>query len=321
MNELNNARVLVTGGGGFIGSHLTRRLVNEGADVSIFEISKTDNIKDISDKIDLYKIDVCDFESVKKTIKAIQPEKIYHMSAFTNVERSFLNMDKIIKVNVEGTINLLHALEDLDYNCFINTGTCEEYGDNPAPFTEDQMPNPVSPYSASKVSTTFFCKMLYKTHGCPIVTLRPFLVYGPYQSRSMLIPILITSALLKKEFKMTKGKQTREFNYVDDIVEGFIKASITKKAIGEIINIGNGKEYKVIDVVKKILNLMGNPIKPVVGALPYRPGETMHFYCNNSKARNLLGWEPKADLDAGLKLTIEWYTKELKKGEPEKWRN
>ncbi|PKP61388.1 MAG: hypothetical protein CVT88_00200 [Candidatus Altiarchaeales archaeon HGW-Altiarchaeales-1] len=319
MNNLKEVRVLVTGAGGFIGSHLTRRLVNEGAMVSAFEISKRDNINDLIDKIDFYNINLCDFESVRNTIKNIQPEVIYHLAGVVDVKRSFLDIDRIISANIQGTANLLHALEGINYDCFINTGTCEEYGDNPAPFVEEQMPNPVSPYSASKVWATFFCKMLYKTLGCPIITLRPFLTYGPYQFSNMLIPSTIISALFKKEFKLSKGEQTREFNYVSDIVDGFIKASLAKKAIGEIINIGNGKEYRIKDVVIKILDIMGNPIEPVIGALPYRPGETNHFYCDNTKAGELIGWESKIDLDTGLKLTIEWYTKEFKKGNLEKW--
>ena len=313
MNKLKDTRVLVTGAGGFIGSHLTRRLVDEGAEVSVFEISKTDNIKGVIDKTDLHRIDVCDFKSVHDTIRKIQPEKVYHLGAFVDTRRSFLNIDKIIQTNIQGTINLLNALDGTDYNCFIHLGTLEEYGDNPVPFTENQIPDPMSPYSASKTSAAIFCKMYHKTFGSPAITLRLPVVYGPYQSTKMFIPELICSALLKKDFKMSKGDQSRNFIYIEDIVDGLIKASVTKDAVGEIINLGSEREYKIKEVAIKILDLMGNPIKPLIGALPYRSGEVMHYYCDNKKAREILNWSPKTDLDDGLKKTIEWYTTKYKK--------
>lgn len=305
-SKLKDVRVLVTGAGGFIGSHLTRRLLEGGAEVFAFD---TDNkkIKDIADKIKFYNVDITRFKDVKEITDKIQPEKIYHLAACNDVRRLTSLVDKMIQINLQGTVNLLNAL-DGKYECFVNTGTCEEYGRGHAPFKEEQLPRPISPYSASKASATMFCLMYNKSLGHPIVTLRPFLTYGPNQNPTMLIPQVIISCLEKKTYKMTKGEQTRDFNYVDDVVEGYIKASTTKRAIGEVINLGWGKEYKIIDVVKKIVRMMNNPIKIDVGALPYRPGEVMHFYSSNIKAKEILGWNPKIDLDEGLKRTIEWYT-------------
>ena len=309
ITTLRDIKVLVTGISGFIGSHVVRRLLKEGAEVHglVRENSNLWRIQDIKNQINLHYVDLRDFESVRKAVHNIEPQKVFHLAAYVDVNRSFEVMDEMIEVNIKGTLNLLRVLDGADYDCFINTGTCEEYGDNPVPFREDQVPNPVSPYSASKVSTTIFCQMLHKTMRLPIITLRPFLTYGPMQESNMLVPSLIKKAIKRERFEMTAGEQTREFNYVDDIVDGFIKASLTKRAIGEIINIGNGKEYRIKDVVVKILNLRGNPIEPLIGALPYREGETMHFYCDNTKARELLGWNPKVSLDEGLEKTVDWY--------------
>ena len=314
ITTLRNIRVLVTGISGFIGSHLARRLLQEGAEVHGLVRKSSDlwRIQDTKNQINLHYVDLRDFEPVRKEVHNIEPQKIFHLAAYVDVSRSFEVMNEMIEVNINGTLNLLRALDGTDYNCFINTGTCEEYGDNPVPFREDQIPNPVSPYSASKVSTAMFCQMLHKTMGLPIITLRPFLAYGPMQESNMLIPSLIKKAINREKFEMTEGEQTREFNYVDDIVDGFIKASATKKAIGEIVNIGNGKEYKIKDIVLKILNIMGNPIEPLIGALPYREGETMHFYCDNTKATKLLGWNPKVTLDEGLEKTVNWYITKFK---------
>ena len=307
--ELKHIKVLVTGATGFIGSHLTRRLVLEGAKVSIISRpgANTFRIDDILDKIRIYHLDLIDYDLVEQAVKDIRPQKVFHLAGHTNVERGFYTVNDSIQ-DIQYTVNLLRSLQDIGYDCFIYTGTCEEYGNNPVPFKEDQRLNPVSPYSASKAATTLYCQMFYKTLGCSIVILRPFLAYGPYQNPSRFISNIILSALEKKELKMTGGEQTREFNYVSDIVDGFIKASITKKAIGEIINIGNGIEYTLKEVVEKITSIIGNPVKVSYGALPYRPGETWHFYCDNTKAKRLLNWEPKIDLDTGLKRTIDWHT-------------
>ncbi len=311
ITTLRNTRVLVTGISGFIGSHLARRLVAEGAEVHglVRNSSNLWRIHDLNNQINLHYVDLRDFGAVTKVAQDIKPQKVFHLAAYVNVSRSLEVIDEMVEVNIKGTLNLLRALDRTGYDCFINTGTCEEYGDNPAPFREDQIPNPVSTYSASKTCTTIFCRMLHKIKGLPVITLRPFLTYGPGQESNMLIPALIEKAIKGEAFEITEGEQTREFNYVDDIADGFVRASITPRAIGEIINIGNGLEYKVRDVVAMILELMNRPIKPKFGALAYRPGEAWHFYCDNTKARELLGWEPKVNLEDGLKMTINWSRK------------
>lgn len=311
ITTLKDIKVLVTGISGFIGSYLARRLAEEGAEVYglIRNSSNLWRIKDLKNQIDLRYADLTDFESVRKAVQDIKPQKVFHLAAYVDVSRSFEVMDDMVEVNIKGTLNLLRALVGSGYDCFINTGTCEEYGDNLVPFLEEQVPNPVSLYSASKVATTMFCQMLHKTKGLPIITLRPFLTYGPRQESNMLIPSLIKKALKGEALEMTEGEQTREFNYVDDIVDGFIKASITPEAIGEIINIGNGLEYKIKEVVEIILKLMNSSVKPKFGALAYRPGETWHFYCDNTKAKEILGWKPKVSLEDGLRMTINWFQK------------
>ncbi len=311
ITTLKDTKVLVTGVSGFIGSHLARRLVAEGAEVYglVRKSSNLRRIQDLKSQLNLHYADLRDFESVRKAVQDIKPQKVFHLAAYVDVSRSFEVMDEMVEVNMKGTLNLLRALDGTGYDCFINTGTCEEYGDNPVPFMEEQIPNPVSPYSASKAATTVFCQMLHKSLGLPIITLRPFLTYGPGQESNMLIPSLIKGAIKGEALEMTPGEQTREFNYVDDIVDGFIKASTSPGAIGEIINIGNGLEYRVRDVVEMILRLMNSRLKPKFGALDYRPGEAWHFYCDNTKAKEILGWRPKVNLEDGLKMTISWFQK------------
>ncbi len=317
MKPLKGSAVLVTGGLGFIGSHLVRRLLAEGCDVHVFGTGQLHNVADILGKIKIHRVDLKNFGNVERHVRKINPLKIFHLAAHVNVSRT-LDADKMIKNNFGGTVNLLKSAESVDYDCFINTGTCEEYGTNHVPFTEDQAPTPVSPYSVSKAKTTAYCQSYHRETGRPIMTLRPFLTYGPFQKNSYLIPYVITSALFKNRIRTTKGEQAREFNYVSDIIEGYILASASEKAVGEIINIGNSKEYKIRDVISKILKIIGSDFE-VDNSLPYRAGEVMHFYCSNEKARKLLGWRPKVSLDEGLKNTIEWYRQKFESGELKKW--
>ena len=312
MQFLSGKRVLVTGATGFIGSHLARRLCKEGVEVNVL-IRKDSNkfrIKDIIRNLVSWEGDLTDYQSVCSCIKNSKPQIIFHLATFRNVERDVKLIDFMIDTNIKGTVNLLRAIidEKVALECFINTGTCEEYGDISAPFHEDRKEMPVSPYSASKVAATYFCQMIHKTMELPIVTLRPFLSYGSYQDADMMfIPSLIKHCLEGKDFPMTWGNQTREFNYVDDIVDAYVLAAECQNAVGEIINIGNGIEYKIKDVAEKIAKVMGNPIQLLIGAKSERAGEAEHFFCSNDKARKLLGWAPKITLDVGLMKTIEWY--------------
>lgn len=317
IRTFRNKIVLVTGANGFIGSHLTRKLVSLMGKVNVLIEPNTPlwRIEDIKDKIQIHYVDITDHKKLKTIAMKINPVKIYHLAACVDVSRSLELVYKMIDINFKGTMNLLRVLIDCGnkFDCFVNTGTCEEYGDNKTPFLETQRENPVSPYSTSKVCTTYFCQMLYKTQKIPIVTVRPFLTYGPYQTSDMLIPSLIRKCILNEEFPMTKGEQHREFNYVSDIVDGYIKASVTEKAIGQIINLGCGREYRIKDVVNLIINLTKTKMTPKIGKLPYRAGEAMHFYCSNKKAENLLGWQSKVSFQEGIYRTIEWYKNYLKK--------
>ncbi|MBI2851695.1 MAG: SDR family NAD(P)-dependent oxidoreductase [Chloroflexi bacterium] len=309
ITTLEGARVLVTGVSGFIGSHLARRLLREGARVHglVRESSGLWRLQDVRERLELHYADLTDFESVSRVVHQVKPLKIFHLAARVDVSRTLALVDEMVEVNVKGTLNLVQVTAEAGCDCFVNTGTSEEYGDNPVPFREDQVPNPVSPYSASKAASTMFCRMLHKTMGVPVVTLRPFLTYGPGQESDMLIPSLIRKALKGEALEMTEGKQTREFNYVSDVVDGFVRASICPQAAGEIINIGNGQEYRIRDVVELVLQLTQSKMTPQFGALSYRPGEAWHFYCDNTKAKQLLGWEPKVTLENGMKMTIEWF--------------
>ncbi len=308
-NYWKDLPVLVSGAGGFIGSHLTRELVRLKAQVNILvrPDSSLWRLADVAEKLRIFRVDITDAQGIKQAAGQIKPHIVFHLAAKVDVSRSADLLPRMMAVNFQGTVNLLTALQGIPYLSFINTGSSEEYGTNQAPFLETQREQPVSPYSLSKVAATHYCQMLHKTEGRPVLTLRPFLTYGPYQSGSMLIPTLIEHCLRGGTLPMTRGEQTREFNYVADIVQGYLKAAVSEAAIGEVINLGNGIEYQIRQLAKMVVQASGSKLEPQFGALPYRAGEVMHFFCSNQKARDLLGWKPQVSLEEGLASTIAWY--------------
>ncbi|MDD4953554.1 MAG: GDP-mannose 4,6-dehydratase [Candidatus Omnitrophica bacterium] len=313
IKKVKGVTVLVTGAEGFIGSHLVAALCKAGARVHaiVYPGVSLWRLKGFKGRIDIYPLDLRDGKKISQTLLKVRPVKVYHLAANNNHERGINLLDKVFFNNFSGTLNLLRSCLQLDLDCFINTGTCEEYGTQRVPFKESQRECPVSAYSLSKVCNTYSCSLFHRIYGLPIVTLRPFLVYGPAQDPGMLIPALIMACLRGKEFKMTPGEQTREFNYVDDIVEGYLKASVAQPAIGEVINLGNGKEYRMLTVARMIQRLTCGKARLKIGALPYRPGESMHFYSDSNKAARILKWRSKTALEEGLRKTIAWYKENL----------
>ncbi|MEO1230601.1 MAG: NAD-dependent epimerase/dehydratase family protein [Myxococcota bacterium] len=304
--SLEGRRVLVTGANGFMGSHLVRRLLAQGVgELHGFWLGEHQLLDGLD--LQLHEIDLTDPEATATAVDAIRPEFIFNLAAMVNVERKLKLAGKLFAVNTQGPINLVTACARHGFESFVHVGTCEEYGDNPTPFTEDQVPNPVSPYSASKVAATYFFRMLHKTQGLPVSVMRPFLTYGPHLRNRMLTTLLIKKGLAGESLPMTPAEQTREFNYVEDIVAGFVQAAESPAADGEIINLGCGEEVQIAEFAKLMMELFDGKLKVELGALPYRPGETWHFYCSNEKAKRLLGYKPQVSLREGLERTIEWY--------------
>lgn len=308
-------KILITGGTGFIGTNLVKSLVDD-TEISIIKQPNSTIpswSKNIFKKTKIYSVDICDLETLQKTIKNIEPEKIFHLAAYTGSGQTFTDADKSVQTNIQGTVNLLHSIENTDYECFVNMSTSEVYGNDTVPFKEEQNPNPISPYGISKFVAEMFCNIFHKTYGFPILNLRLFNPYGEFQPPNKIISKTIISCLLKKDIELVRGQITRDFIYIQDVVNVLIKASETKKAIGETINIGSGEEHSIKEIVTKIIDLMDNPIKPLFGVIPYRKNEIMRNYADIKKARKILNWEPKHSLDSGLKKTIGWYINQFKK--------
>ena len=314
--NLHGKRVLVTGITGFIGSHLAERLVAEGAKVSAIgrgAVNELWKLNESRHEIDYYQKRYWYRKDLARVLRSARPEIIYHLAA-TGVTGPRLDADEAVRFNVGATLALLEPLPKWAYKRFVYVSTCYEYGHAPPPIREDAPPDPLNVYAASKAAASLFCQMYYKSYGWPITIVRPFTVYGPRQKERALIPQAILHALRGQDFEMTPGEQGRDWVYVDDVVEGIVRASCADEAVGQTINLCTGEEHTVREVVGKVLEMMGNPVWAVVGARPYRPGEVWHLVGDNSRAKKLLDWQPQVGLEEGLRKTIEWYTAEFNAG-------
>ncbi len=309
-DSLKGKSVFVTGGTGFIGSHLSHRLVEKSASVSILarEKSSLNLIKDIRKKIRIYRSEITDPNSLLRIVKEIKPKIVFHLAAKVYGSSDFKSIKSLTDINLLGTINILKAsIEANSVEKFVFFGTSDVYGFAKPPFSENSTVNPISAYAVSKASAELFFRYLAGQYKIPYVILRPFIIYGEGQSPDMFIPQLIQSALRGENFSMTGGKQTRDFLYVADFIDACIKAVRHKEAEGQIINIASGKEVSLIEVAKIVMSLFDYSIKISFGVLPYRENERWRVRADIKKAKRLLGWSPKTDLMQGLQKTIHWY--------------
>ena len=301
--------VVVTGGTGFMGLHLVRALQRRGAQV--VAVGRRD-APELPDGVHYERADLAEEGAAAILMAKLRPQRVFHLASAVNTARDLDVLETQIRDTQMAAVHVARACLDAKVQRLVHVGTCEEYGDGPAPFRESQAPAPASPYSAAKVAATAFVRTLCVSFGLRAVIVRPFLTYGPGQPESLLVPALIHSALAGQDFAMTLGEQTREFNYIDDIVEGIVRASEVEGIEGEIINLGCGEPRRIRDLAALVLELMNDPIQLQLGSLQYRPGETWQSYCCNEKAKALLGWEPQVSLQDGLSRTIAWYQEALR---------
>lgn len=311
--NLQGKKVLVTGGSGFIGSHLTRRLVAEGAEVFVLVKynSVVDNVRLVRlwDRVTPVEADLRNADSLAQ-LKELRPHIVYHLAAYNHVGDSFVHVSEAVDSNSKGSVNLLEAYDS--YERFIYISSSEVYGyQERVPFQEEAVPFPLSPYAVGKYAGELYARLKWQSINKPVVVLRPFNAFGPYQSPRAIIAEVIIKCLRGEDVLTTEGRQTRDFNFVENLVDGFILAGKENGIEGQVINLGSGIEIAIRELVEKIHYLTGSRSSLKIGHLPYRPGEITRMVADHRKAERLLGWRPKITLDKGLEITIDWYRRFL----------
>ncbi len=314
---MDQKKILVTGSGGFIGSHLVEELVSKNIDVTAFVHYNSfgrqgwlDYLPEsIRSRLTVFTGDIRDPHGVRKAME--DAGTVIHLAALIGIPYSYHSPDTYVDTNIRGTLNLLQAARDLGVGNFIHTSTSEVYGTAQfVPITESHPVNPQSPYAATKAGADHLALAFYRSFGLPVTVIRPFNTYGPRQSARAIVPTIISQILSGKE-KLSLGSltPTRDLNFVGDTVRGFIKAAITGKGTGEVINIGSGKEISIGDLAIKIASHLGKRITIESVEERKRPeqSEVERLLADNKKASDLLGWKPEVSLEDGLEETIRWF--------------
>lgn len=303
---------LITGATGFIGANLTRHLVGGDAKVHILTRQESNKwrIQDIIHKVSEHQVDLLDYERLRKIVFTIKPNIIFHCAAYGGYPFQ-QEVNKIMETNILGTLNLLNALSAVGHECFVNTGSSSEYGLKSKPMSEEDLLEPINAYGVSKAAVTLFCQSLARSQKRPIVTLRLFSPYGPYEEPTRLIPSVITACLLEKNPEVTSGEAFRDFVFIEDVIDLFMKVVVSPQ-LGQVVNVGSGKQHSVREVVEKIIRLSGVKVQPRWGTVPPRPFEPRLWVADASKAKRLFNWVPQFSLDEGLSQTISWYKDRFK---------
>jgi NAD dependent epimerase/dehydratase len=313
-------RVLVTGAGGFIGSHLTEQLVALGASVRGFvrytsraDIGLLRFVPPvIFREIEIIAGDLRDADAIRRAVRDC--EIVFHLGALIAIPYSYIHPREVIETNVLGTLNVLEAMRSTNVERLIHTSTSEVYGTaRHVPISEDHPLQGQSPYSASKIGADRIVESFWRSFQLPVVTVRPFNTYGPRQSARAVIPTIITQALVLTEIELGRLQPTRDFTFVTDTAAGFLAAAGHEGIVGQEINLGSNQEISIGDLAQKIIDQIGRPVSIVTDDQRLRPplSEVERLWSDNRKAQQLMNWNPQVSLDEGLSRTIDWIKEHL----------
>jgi len=306
-------RVLVTGAGGFIGSHLVEKLVALGAQTHVIVQYRSNgswgwlDTSPVKDQVQVIVGDVRDPESVSQAMRGCQV--VFHLAALIGIPYSYQAPLSYVRTNVEGTMNVLQTARQFQVERVVHTSTSEVYGSAQyVPIDEAHPLQGQSPYSASKIGADMMAQAFCQSFDLPVSIIRPFNTYGPRQSSRAIIPTIISQALTATSIRLGSLSPYRDYNYVQDTVEGFIKIAEASGAVGDPVNIGSGVEISVGELAKLILELVDKDLPILQDEQRIRPAgsEVRRLLADNLKAQNTIGWSPKYTLREGLEITIEW---------------
>lgn len=300
---------LLSGAAGFVGANLCRRLVQEGAEVHILVKPRTAlwRIEDIRAHLFLHMIDIRQEEDLQRLIRSIRPDVIYHL-ATSGAYHYQTDVQTILSTNVLGLWNLLNACDQVDYKLFVNTGSSSEYGTKSSAMQETDLLTPNSVYGVAKAAQSLLCQQHAQTHDRPIVTLRLSSVYGPYEEPTRLIPRLVVAALDHCPLDMVAPATARDFIYIDDVVETYLKIDALHACRGEIFNLGTGRQASLAQVVQTLEAHLGRPVTIRWNAMAPRSWDTTTWVTDVSKLQRLVEIRPQISLSEGIARCVAWFS-------------
>lgn len=320
MENFAGKKILVTGAGGFIGSHLVETLVRHGAQVRAFVRynSRGDSgllrmlEPAIRQELEIIAGDLRDSNAIQKAVDGTAV--VFHLGALISIPYSYLHPREVTETNVMGTFNILSACLASDVERLVHTSTSEVYGSAQyVPMDEAHPLQGQSPYSASKIGADKLAESYFCTFNLPVVTVRPFNTFGPRQSARAVIPVIITQAISGSQIHLGNTDSRRDFTYVDDTVSGFLRAAQAEGVLGGTYNLGTGREVTIREVCELVAARVGHPVAIVQDEQRLRPqrSEVDRLQSNNQLANEKLGWAPQIDLESGLDRTIAWTREHL----------
>ena len=313
-------RVAVTGAGGFIGSHLAEALVRAGAEVTavIRYNSRGDegNLRyldpEVRRSMRVERLDLTDVDAARQALKGA--EVVYHLAAFVGIPYSYANPHDTVLNNVLSTLNVLSVARENGLERLVQTSTSEVYGSaRQVPIPETHVLQPQSPYSASKIATDHIALSYYYSFDVPVAVVRPFNTFGPRQSARAVIPTVIVQALTSATVKLGVTTTTRDFTFVDDTVEGFLLAGSSAASVGQVLNLGTGREISIHDVVQTIVSVVAKDVRVIRDDRRIRPdrSEVSRLCADIRRATELLGYQPRVTFEDGIRRTVAWIAEHL----------
>lgn len=300
--------VLVTGAAGFIGANLVRVLLDRGAVVHVLQHGPGvgRRLAEVVPKLTCHAGDLIDSARVAGVLADVRPRAVFHLAAYGTAPDQ-TDAQWMFRTNVEGTLNLLRALDGLAPVTFVNTGTSAEYGAGQRPRRESDPPRPGTLYGVAKAAATLLCTATARSSPHQIVTLRPFHVYGPFDDFRRFIPVAMRACLYGEPLPLVAGVFRRDFVYVTDVVEAYLLAAESRSGMnGEVFNIGSGSQHTMAEAVRVLSQVARRPIK-IVRGFPPRQWDRRDWGADVGKARRRLGWRARYSLEEGLRRTLAWH--------------
>ena len=309
------ALYLVTGGAGFIGSHIVHELVGRGEAVRVLDNLSTGriaNLASVSDKITFHEMDICDLGGISPLFE--RADYVVHLAALSSVARSIADPLTTNAVNLTGTLNVLLAARDAGVKRLVFAASAAAYGNNPTmPRVETLTPDPLSPYALAKLAGEYYCQIFTRIYGLETVALRYFNIFGPRQNPDSPYSGVLSKFVAAYQRGDTPvifgdGEQSRDFIYVDNVVDATLKACTAPGAAGKVINVGVGRSYTLNQTIALLNGIFGRPVRPKYD--PPRKGDALHSLADISLARQALGYEPHVSFEEGLRRTVDWFRSE-----------